>query len=129
MTRWGPHVSQRIDDLRFGKGREDWDGEWPPLAAIDAAWTLACELFRDETPTPSVVPSEDGEVLFIWHKNQVDAEIIVSTGEPQVWVHDRASGEMRSGSAADHRDCCIERLLDRLDGVTDASSVPRPAQS
>jgi hypothetical protein len=115
VTRWGAYVAQRIDDLRHGKGREDWEGQWPGPAAVTAAWDLACEIFRESTPAPSVVPGDDGAVLFIWHKNGVDAELEVSGTGADLWVHDRVAEDEWSGPVADCRDDRIPWLLDRLE--------------
>lgn len=115
MTRWGAYVEQRIDDLRCGKGREDWEGQWPSPAAVTAAWDLACEVFRESTPTPSVVPSEDGAVLFVWRKNGMDAELEVSETGADLWVHDRVAEDLWSSPVAECRDDRIPWLLDRLE--------------
>lgn len=116
MSRWGPYVRQRIDDLKSGNGREDWEGQWPGPAVAEAAWMVAVGTFRDGTPTPSVVPTEDGWVAFVWHKNGHDAELEVGPEEASLWIYDKASGETWDGNVADHRGCCVQRLLDALEG-------------
>ena len=114
MTRWGAYVEQRLTDLENGTG--DFTGlQRPSAGAIMSAREVAASVFRDGTPTPSVVPTESGDVAFIWHKNGVDAELDVNETQADLWAHDRVSGETWGGKVADHRGCCVERLLGRLE--------------
>jgi hypothetical protein len=115
VTRWGAYVEQRLGELERGEG--DYTGlQRPSAGAIMSAREVAASLFRDDTPTPSVVPTESGDVAFVWHKNGIDAELDVNETEADLWAHDRADGDMWSGAVADHRGCCVKRLLDRLAG-------------
>ena len=114
MTRWGAYVSKRLDELERGEG--EFEGlQRPSAGAIMSAREVATSVFLDDTPTPSVVPTESGDVAFIWHKNGIDAELDVNETEADLWVRDRASGESWGGAVADHRGCCVARLLDRLE--------------
>jgi hypothetical protein len=113
VTQWGAYVTARLDEL--GRGEGDYEGfRRPAGAVVGRAREVAAQTFRDTTPTPSVVPDEDGNVLFVWHKNRIDAEITVGAASVDVWVHDRESGEIWSGLLGDHSGCCVQRLLDRL---------------
>jgi hypothetical protein len=108
-SRWRSYVLQRIGELRKGTG--DFTGLRKPSAlVVDRAWLLATVLFRSDTPTPSVIPSEDGEVLYVWHKAGWDLEISVGSEEIAVWAYDRNGGTTFSGSFAEER----ARLLDLL---------------
>lgn len=107
VTHWGPYVRSRLEDIRSGKGRENWDGEWPPPAAAAAAWNLAVDALPDDAPTPSVVPGDDdGTVMLIWHKGGWDIEVEVNReGSALLWMHDRGgSGEMYSAPLEEGRD-------------------------
>jgi hypothetical protein len=115
MSRWDAYVTRRLDELERGEG-DFTDLKRPSAAAVTHARQVAAQVFRDTTPTPSVVPDEDGNVLFVWHKSGIDAEIWVwEEDSAGVWVHDRGTGEMWSGSLADHQGCCVRRLLDALE--------------
>jgi len=93
MTRWGPYVERRLEDIRRGEGRDQWDGEWPAPTVADAAWATATETLPDEAPTPSVVPTGDGGIDLVWHKGGWDIELEVHPdGETLLWMHDRAAG-------------------------------------
>ena len=114
VSRSSGYVTQRLDELERGGG--DYGGFRRPSAATVAHdRVVAAQVFRDTTPTPSVVPDEDGNVLFVWHKNGIDAEVTVSATVADVWVHDRNLGDMWSGSMEEYSGCCVKRLLDHLE--------------
>ena len=79
-TRWGAYVEQRLGELERGEG--DYTGLRRPSAATVAhARKAAAETFRDTTPAPSVVPTDDGGIDFVWHKNGYDVEWCVTEAE------------------------------------------------
>ncbi len=111
-SRWHKYVAQRIDELRAAK--YDFTGlKVPPKIVVDRAWGVAATLFKADTPTPSVVPSEDGDVMFVWHKAGWDLEIEVGAEEIMLWAHDRHAGTVFSGSLAEQR-ARLSSLLDYL---------------
>ncbi len=120
MTRWGAYVEQRLGELERGEG-DYTELKQPSVATLARARQVAAETLRDTTPTPSVVPDEEGSVLFVWHKNGVDAEITVTEDEASVWVHHRETGAMWSSPLSEHRSCCLPRVLDRLESSSPAA--------
>jgi hypothetical protein len=109
-SRWQKYVYQRILELRNG---EDDFTELPRPAPLvtDRAWQVATRVLRPDTPTPSVVPSDEGNVVFVWHKARWDLEIEVGPEEATVWAHNQNTGEMFSGSL----DVQLEKVSSLLD--------------
>ena len=94
------YVIGRITDLRAGKG--DFTGLKKPSALVmDRVADTVAALLREHTPTPSVVPTEDGNVAVIWRGRGWDLEVEVSETETEVWAHERATGQEFSGPLAE----------------------------
>jgi hypothetical protein len=111
-SRWYGYVSNRLRELLAGK--YDFTGfQVPSAEVIDLAREVATSLFRSDTPTPSVVPSEDGDVLYIWHKAGWDLEINVGPEGAAVWAYDRSAGKEWYGSLDELRPGVVS-LLDFL---------------
>jgi hypothetical protein len=111
-SRWHKYVYQRIEELRAAE--YDFTGlKVPPEFVVDRAWSMATALFKADTPTPSVVPSEDGNVLFVWHRAGWELEIEVGAEEIVLWAHDRHTGTVFSGSLVEQR-ARFSTLLDYL---------------
>lgn len=114
-SRWAGYVSRRIGEL--ARREYDFTGLTPPSQAnLEEAWHLANYLFRFDTATPSVVPSEDGSVVFVWHKAGWDVEIEVAQGERFVWARERSSGTGFSGPLQEHYEN-LSKLLVSLSGL------------
>lgn len=102
VVRWSQYVTQRLIELQAGAF--DFTGLRVPTApVVNAAWAIAVGSFRPDTPTPSVLPSEDGDILFVWHKAGWDVELDVGAEGTEVWAYDRQSGREFSGSFEEHR--------------------------
>jgi hypothetical protein len=101
MARWSAYVARRLREMEDGKDEEGWTGKWPSLPVLRAAWEQACDLFPDSAPTPSVLPTQDGCISFVWHKNARTVEVTVDEtgGELDVWAP--ATGEEISGELDD----------------------------
>ena len=111
-SRWHKYVSERMQELKDG---EDDFSELPRPThlVVDRAWQVATLILQSNTPTPSVVPSDDGNVVFVWHKARWDLEIEVAPEEVTIWAHSRATGEMFSGTLGEQLQR-VSRLLDFL---------------
>lgn len=96
--RWFDYVSKRLNELERGDG--DFTGlKRPPKEVIDNARAFANSFFTYYTPTPSVIPDEDGNIEFIWVKGGWHLEILVSPDEEVfVWMQHIRSGELKEGS-------------------------------
>jgi hypothetical protein len=111
VSRWGAYVTQRLDELERGEG-DYTDLKRPSAATVAHARKVAAETFRDSTPTPSVVPTADGGIDFVWHKNGYDVEWCITEGEAEFWAHCRATGAMYDEQG-------VQVVLDALEGVGD----------
>lgn len=121
MSRWATYIAGRLAALRRGDG--DFAGLRQPTAqTVDRAEQVAADLFRDNTPTPSLVPSPEGTVLFVWHKAGWWVEIVVGPDEVDVWAHHSESQATFHGRLDDNRQRVCE-LLDSL-GATGTAVAP-----
>jgi hypothetical protein len=109
-SRWGAYVSRRIAEL--ARREYDFTGLTPPdQSTLEEAWHVANEYFRFDTATPSVVPSEGGSIVFVWHKAGWDVEIDVAQGERFVWAHERSTGKGFSGPLQEHSENLSKLLV------------------
>lgn len=99
---WYRYVTRRLAELSSGKS--SLSGMPIPLSSTCAnALQVAERWFDTSTPTPSVVPSETGNVLFVWRSEALELEIEVGPEETAVWAYDRPHGEVWSGQLEDRR--------------------------
>ena len=111
-SRWYRYVTQRLRELEAGK-YDFTDLQVPTSQVVQRARDVANSLFKPETPTPSVVPSGDGDVLYIWHKAGWDLEIDVGPEGAAVWARDRSAGRELYGSLEEQQ-AWVSSLLDFL---------------
>ena len=86
-VRWLTYVASRL--LQMAQHNRQPNEIYPDVRILQRAWSEAIDLFHTNTPTPSVVPSDDGGVLFIWHKGGWDLEIEVRESSSVVWGRTR----------------------------------------
>jgi hypothetical protein len=111
-SRWQRYVSERIEEIR--SGRDDYSElPRPSPYVVERAWWVATSVLKADTPTPSVVPSDEGNVVFVWHKALWDLEIEVGPRETRVWAHNRKTDTMFSG-LLDEQLPRLSRLLSYL---------------
>jgi len=111
-SRWYRYVTRRLRELRDGE-YDFTDLRVPSSQVVNQARATANSLFRPETPTPSVVPSASGDILYIWHKSGWDLEIDVGPEGATVWARDRSAGKELYGSLEERR-VWVSSLLDFL---------------
>jgi hypothetical protein len=109
-SRWEAYVSRRIAEL--ARREYDFTGLTPPSqSTLQEAWSVANQYFRFDTATPSVVPSESGSVVFVWHKAGWDVEIDVAQGERFVWAYESSTGKGFSGPLQEHSESLSKLLV------------------
>jgi hypothetical protein len=65
-ARWRDYVNDRLRALEAGEG--DYEGlQQPTTATVRRARLFVDAYFDLGTLTPSVVPTAEGEVAFVWH--------------------------------------------------------------
>jgi hypothetical protein len=108
-VRWNRYVVQRLAEIRAGA--HDFSGlRIPSGNVIDRAWDVAVTTFPAGVPPPSVLPTEDGNVAFVWHKSGWNVEVEVGPEETTVWAFNRNSGRDFSGSLGRYRVATTEIL-------------------
>ncbi|MGK2957682.1 MAG: hypothetical protein ACSLFB_04640 [Acidimicrobiales bacterium] len=111
--RWLSYVIERLNELALLVDDPDEDLPAPSQAVLNRALEEANRLLPPSTPTPSVVPTTEGHVQFVWHKTGWDVEVEIGMEETWVWAQDRESGESWSGSL-DERKGELVSLLHRM---------------
>lgn len=101
--RWLPYVAHRLNELASRADEPDLEGiRAPDASVLERSLRVLRELLFDDTPTPSVVPTSDGGVQFVWHKAGWDIEIEVLPSETYVWGRNRReTGREFSGTLPD----------------------------
>jgi hypothetical protein len=76
---------------------------YPSPSIIACAWTEAVSVLDASSPTPSVVPSDEGGVMFVWHRGGWDVEVEIDATENTVWAQSRRTGDTWFGPLNDRR--------------------------
>jgi hypothetical protein len=106
-SRWGNYVARRLNEMRNAPSRRD---VYPDENILRRAWRVATTTFEDDTMTPSVVPSSQGGLVFVWHKHGWDAELEIELGEVSVFAYNRRTRETWHGALDDLREQFLELL-------------------
>lgn len=116
--RWVNYVDRRLSEFASLPEHPNDPESYPrPFdEALARARRVAWTHFRAETPTPSVVPTRDRGVDFVWYKGGWHLELSVEQEGDLVWAHNLSTGELWEGSL-DERSGDLRLLLDGLSGV------------
>lgn len=120
--RWLPYVLRRLNALalKLDEPGPDDLGLPDPLA-LERSLSELQSLLTDDTPSPSVVPTAEAGVQFVWHKGGWDLEVEVLQSETLAWGRNRESGARWAGPLADVRQQVQEAVRD----IVAASSADR----
>jgi hypothetical protein len=105
---WLSYVDRRLREMvgdADDSERARVSNSTPGRALLEAR-----RLLPDEIVPPSVIPSDDGGVLLVWHKAGWDLEIAVEERETTAWARERVSGHYWAGSVSD-RELDLKQLL------------------
>ncbi len=110
-SRWLPYVQARLSEMAEGVRTVGADESISPdPAALRRALPELTSLLDERTPAPSVVPTVDGGVQFVWHKAGWDIEIEVLATATLAWVRRRGQGPGTVGPVAEMRDPLVGAL-------------------
>ena len=111
-SRWRAYVAERFRQLAERIGEPGY----PSLEALNRALHSVDFLLPPTTPTPSVLPSEEGGVELIWQRNGWDVQVeLDEAGRDFVWTRERTSGEVTAGDLEELREI-LREILDQLGG-------------
>lgn len=109
VPRWQRYIRDRLAALRAG-AFDFTDLQIPAPWVVDRASRVAQAYLQSDTPPPSVVPTRDGDILFIWRKAGWDLQIEIGSEGTTAWAYHRGSGTEWSGSL-EERQAELSRLL------------------
>ena len=96
---WRTYLRKRLDDFSVA----DSPGS-PSRDALAATWNIVGGLLALESPTPSVVPGDDGAVELVWQRGGWHVELEIGPREAYVWAKERETGATWSGDLDEVRD-------------------------
>lgn len=114
QSRWLPYVVRRLTQMRDEQTPDR--GCYPGPVVLSEALHVAATVFDAGTATPSVVPSEEGGVQFVWHRAGWDVELEVEPDGVCVWARNRRTEETWFGTLDDYR----QRFSDLLRALSGA---------
>ena len=94
------YVLGRLNEMRASADPES--GVHIAASSIARAWTEGLRLLDEDTPTPSVLPSDDSGITFVWHKGGWDVELAIDAVGTTVWAHSRQTGDTWFGELDTH---------------------------
>jgi hypothetical protein len=103
---WVDYVSCRLDAIA-----ENTELGLPAAEVINRARSWILHLLPPGAPAPAVLPSEDGGIDFVWHRDGWNVEIGVEPdGTETVWTWNRDSDEEVFGDLEEHRDLVVDLI-------------------
>lgn len=106
---WQDYVRGRITQMLLE--RQDAPG-YPDTSVLLRTWVELRSVLEENSPTPSIVPSDGPSVAVVWHKGGWDVEIEVDSHDSTVWAHHRRDGTEWYGPLAANRGRLVELLRD-----------------
>lgn len=106
-TKWASYVLDRLDKLSLAD-----DGQPAPTPeVINRARNAVIDTLPLRAPAPSVLPTTDGGVDFVWHQNGWNVEIGVDRdGAATLWTWNRIDDLEHSGDLAEGKPLLREVL-------------------
>jgi len=109
LPAWFDYVLNRLVDIV--NPTTDIDGfPRPSKGIVGQAFYEASELFPAWVKPPSVVPTREAGVKFVWHDQGWDVEIGIDPGDHWLWVRNRNDGRSFDGSLNEGRVLLAEFL-------------------
>lgn len=103
QSQWKPYVYRRLVEMQLRRVAFE-PAEYPSEETLWRAWHLINSILDSDTPTPSVVPGDEGGVRLVWHKGDWDTELEIEANDVFVWARNHRTGETWHGGLGDaHR--------------------------
>lgn len=104
---WLSYVLRRLNQLSDQPGPSDeTDAPRPDPAALTRALPVLLSVLGPmgvDAPAPSVVPTAEFGVQFVWHRAGWDVEVEVGPAQTLVWAQNRSVGTMWEGNLDERR--------------------------
>jgi hypothetical protein len=98
LPPWFASAVSRIEAIRQLRADDPDEVPLPDPKALMRVWSEADRFMIDEAPTPSILPTEDEGIMFVWHHGEWDLEVEVRAEETVVWGKTQDGGRLLRGS-------------------------------
>lgn len=115
VPKWIDYLVKRLNEL--ARIDYSWPDELlpPSFELLQGALKEASLFMPTDCPSPSVLPTPEGNVQFVWHKGGRDIEVDFTPTETTVWVRDRTTGTTWDGALGDRK----HELFELLEQISD----------
>lgn len=111
--RWLTYVIDRLEELNRLLVEPQGEIPVPYPEALGRAFGELTRFMGAYSPTPSVIPTADGSVQYVWHKGGWDVEVEVTTRQTYVWAR-RRDGQQGWDGNLDDRVRDLQELMTEL---------------